>query len=183
MTGLFTGVLTKTNADTIADDPCSMVYSQLIESAMANPTVNAMVKANNVCRFDYAKNETFPIKDDISTDDLPELTLVPTNYSHVKTSSCHSTVTVIFQWQIATGDWRLSVKLFPLLHHLTVAMNHVSRDLSKLEYNGAKFFLSSRVGDGVCGIDDPTANRNIRGWSATLPITVQMKFPYYLGEQ
>ena len=150
-------------------DPFSLTFDALWNLVDSAPVFADLVLLKNRVKYNL-ETDRDPMKDKVNFADLPELTLVTTVVGSVNLhhSSCTSSFTRQYSWILATGDWRVNYKLFPVEFALACAMSNWRSVLSSLTWNGQTFIkrvdLTSAANGEICS----RRNRGIKGWTASL---------------
>jgi hypothetical protein len=158
-------------------DPFSLTFDALWNLVDSAPVFADLVLLKNRVKYNL-ETDRDPMKDKVSVADLPELTLVTTGVGSVNLhhSSCTSAFTRQYSWILATGDWRVNYKLFPVEFALACAMSNWRSVLSSLTWNGQTFIKRVDLTSAVNGESDSRRNRGIKGWTAIWSGEVQMVF-------
>lgn len=160
-------------------NPFILVYDALWTLAENSAQLTSLVKLKNRIKFNHT-GQSNPIKDEISSGDLPELVLVTTSSgANLHETSNSSRITRQYEWIISTGDTRVQGGLLEVEWALFSAMSLWYPTLTALRWpDGAidGFVKRSNILGINSGLTDPDRNRGIVGWSSIWGIEVQMHF-------
>jgi len=159
-----------------ATDPFSLVYNALWTLLEAHAEFAALVKVGNRIKFNAAGGDD-PIKDKLSSADLPEVRLLCTGTSpHVQHTSGSSSCIKFFEIQVATRSQQYTAELFPVEWEIYRAMSKWATVLSALTWNSKTFVKLARPTDGQQGVSTDDVDRGGHGWVSVWGIEVQMWF-------
>lgn len=156
-------------------DPFSTVYDALWAALEGHAGFTALVPVGNRIKF----NKPDPIKAEVSTQDLPEVRLLPASFAgNLPITSNSSRVQHQFEVQIATGSQQVKGKLFPVAWEVIRALSKWQSHLTGLTWDAGKVIRVTNVRtfsarEGVLYQD---LNRGIIGWSLNMTIDVDMFF-------
>ena len=154
------------------DNPIQQVYDAIWHLIESNEELTELVKLNNRIRFE----DRDPMKDEISTSDLPEIRLVPVGGSSSQgISSSQDRLIKRFRIDISSGTQDVS-ELFELEWRLFCALSPWQEVLYGLTLNGCKFVIACRGLSIREGITQSDLNRGIRGWSSMWECEIEMFF-------
>jgi len=158
-------------------DPFTKVYEALWELASSFEPFTNLVTLRNRISFAEEGNRT-PVKNLVSTGDLPEVILAPTGgIANLHAATNYSRIAKTYDWLISTGDLRIKEGgLFPIEFALMRAMCNWKTPLSALTWNGNTFVKRCDLTDVSEGQSDTERNRGIKGWSALWSCEVEMYF-------
>ena len=157
-------------------NPFTMVYSELWAMLMANPRFIRDVNQRNMIRFDLSGDRD-PLKDPVQVADLPEVALrAATATANVQETSSSSKVVQTYEILISSGDYRYTEILAQIEWYIWVSLIGWKSRLSALKWHDKTFCKRLNVTSVRQGLSDPTANRNIVGWSAVWAAEVEMHF-------
>lgn len=157
------------------NDPFTLVYNALW-SVMENwPPFVGMVRVGNRIKFSGELREI--IKEEVSTQDLPEVRLITMDaVPHLQRTSNSTSTLMALMWQVSTGDQRFDAMLFPLKWEMLRAMSGWEAVLGVLTWNDkvfAKLYRPQTAADGELQAD---LKRGIKGWSIIWSCTVELWF-------
>ena len=158
-------------------DPLSKVYNTLWSALESNAEFTSLVAAGN--RIKFSGTDTSPIKDNMITEDFPEVRIIPISTTpHSNRSSNSSSLVKQFAVQMLSGDQRVTANHFPLEWLIFRLMtNHVS-DLFELEWSGHKFVKNVKSTNGQDSFSMSTDLKpGIRGWISVWTCEIEMWFP------
>lgn len=157
------------------DDPFSKVYNALWETAIAHPFISQAFNLGN--RVDLNNGKRSYVKKHLTSADLPELILVPTNLKgSIHSSSSSSSCTKRYQWVITTGDYRVDRHLFPLSWAIFSSMVRCQKQVTALRWMDQPFVRRMDLVDSTDGQSAAQRESNIEGWSTVQTIEVEMHF-------
>lgn len=158
------------------DNPLTLVYNKLWELARANPDLMEWINANNQIDF----SQWIGGKTSVSTADFPELALTSqSSFSNIRSTSTSTILVKEYSWMLITGDQRMDAVYNQVQWELFRAMIPSCEELVKLTWGNAadKNFVKRAnwltSSEGSLFLDE---NRNIRGWSFSWPLEVEMHF-------
>lgn len=167
-------------------DPFTIAYNALWALAEAHAPLAALVRLGNRIKFTASAEDQIggrdPVKDTVTTADLPELRLIPSGMRlRKRAGSSGFSVERSFQWGIASGQKLLdadgnNIGLFPIEWELLRAMADVDRVMQAVEFAGSTKILHAIPVLASEGVVDADLQRNIGGWSALWQIDVEMAF-------
>lgn len=161
---------------TFDETPFDQVYTALWSLVEGRAAFDSLVKVGNRVRFDDLKTRN-PLKEQIITNDLPELLLTTSGGTfNVHATSSSASCTRRYQWVLSTGDRRLRAGLLAVEWELFRAMVDWKSQLGSLQFSGQNFVKSCELVDLTEGESDPDRNRGIEGWSAVWAADVTMYF-------
>ena len=159
------------------NDPFTMVYTALYDMLMEREDFKELIRIGNQIRFD-SDTDRDPIKENVSSNDLPEVALLVMNATEVNIHSTSSTsmITRQYGWYVATGDLRLGEYLSPIEWAIYSGMLGWQTKITALQWCGKSFVKRVNFVDVTVGFTDIEANRGIRGWSSIWNCEVEMHF-------
>lgn len=154
-------------------DPLTQVYNSLWDMLESRQAIHSMVRIGNRTKF----NIPLPLKDEVSTSDLPELRVVTSGSTpHIFRTSNSSSVVKRYEVIVITGDQRFEV-LFPLEFEILRALSTWPTKVAMLTWNSVKFVNLVRP---TTSFDDllqqEALQRGIKGWITIWSVEVQMFF-------
>ena len=153
-------------------NPIEMNYDALWQLAERRPALLNLVAPGNRIKFD----KPLPIKEEVSTADLPEMRLlIPSFKPWPFRTSNSTTMTVTYQFQIASGDWQYKTVL-NITWELILAMMTWHDVLGELEWMGVKYNKIMTMKDGSLVITQSDLNRGIKGWATLWACETEMWF-------
>ena len=161
----------------VADrDPYSLAIAGLWDILEQNSRFTALVRPGNRIRF--AGDDRDPIKEDVSTSDLPEVRIVvsaSTPRAH-RTSSSHSDL-VRLEIQVSSGDQRIDAMHLPLKWAVFCAMADAEPKLREsVVWKGQNIVKLARAVTVNEGVSRADLNRGIIGWSAVWAVELELWF-------
>ena len=154
-------------------DPFTKVYDALWFMANRNDALTTLIKLNN--RIDYAK--WIGAKDDISTADTPELSLiVDGGMWNFQYTSSHCYIMRVYSWAVTTGDFTIT-QYNRILWELCRAMTDWDRYVCPVSWDGAQVVKNANQGDLTEGTLRVEQNRGIRGWASMWSLNVEFHIP------
>jgi hypothetical protein len=157
-------------------DPFTQVHRAIAKAILADARVAEQVKANNVVTWDNTRG---PIKERLTTADLPELQLrAGTLAVNLGSKSCGTELTRAYSLVLNTGEQQLSVNLYPLEWALIGVAYRLKFEylLSGLLYKKRSFVTDCNIVSAEAGLSSADDNRGITGWTALWTLEVQMNF-------
>ena len=157
--------------------PFSMVFDALWSMLDDSHLITALVREGNKVRFN-TDNIRNPIKDAISTNDVPELILISEGSTliNLHATSCTSQINRRYSWLISTGDMRVHSSFYDVEWAVFVSMLNWKSIVSPLTFGGNTFAKKLDLIDATNGLSDPERNRGLKGWSAVWRAEVEMHF-------
>jgi len=154
---------------TFTTDPMTQVLDRLWDALGRSPAVADAVRPGN--RIKFTGTDPDPAKTALQAGDMPELAIVPGQWTFGPRSSTSRQLVQSFTVQLATGDNRLAgsaARLFPLKWAIVKAIEAAGDNLA------LPFVQSVRFGGGQDSLTDGDANRGPEGWSTVATVTVDM---------
>jgi len=160
----------------IVTDPFTAVYNELWAILLDSENFN--VKRGNLINY-IGKRD--PEKDEVATEDLPEVRLSPNGIiPHIQNTSSSSRLTVRYSIEVRSGDKRLDESHYPLIWAVYKAMRPWAtrlRALTCAENDNGTFVITGRPVDTIQeGMERGEVSRGIAGWFAIWSIEVDMWF-------
>lgn len=164
-------------------DPITLVHNALGALVKANATLvgtahtptSGLVQLENVELLDGANRD--PVRQQVREGHLPELRLIPDSVALKDVRDSHKgTITVVYRWDISTGDKRPGQNLYPILWELYRSLADWGTTLRALTWNSKAFVFDTHLRGGETTLNDQEHNRNIPGWVTLLACVVQMQF-------
>ena len=138
---------------TTPSEPLTQVYEALWSLLNASSEFSRLVKLQNRIAFTAA--------------DLPEVRLIPTELTlHQGRTSSSTSVELTFELQVATGDQRLDVELFPLAWAIIKATSNWQATMAALTWQSVAFVVQTLLSEAQIGVSQADLNRGIKGWSS-----------------
>ena len=154
-------------------DPFTKVYEILWTMAERNENLMNVIKLNN--RLKYAN--WLGAKDDISSADFPELSLiVDGGLWNFQSTSSHSTIERTYAWAITTGDFTIE-QYNCILWELCRAMVDWDRFVCAVTWQDEQVVRNANQGELTEGTLRVEQNRGIRGWASIWNINVEFMIP------
>ena len=161
----------------MATDPFTLVHNALWALLEAHQGFVNLVPANN--RIKFTGDLRAPIKDQISTADLPEVRIVPTGgEAHLKRTSNSSSVLKRWEIQVSTGDQRVDYTkgVFAVEWEILIALQDWITALKAITWTSKPFVVTAKPATVREGVTEADLNRGIKGWSALWACEVEMFF-------
>ena len=160
----------------MADNPFQIVYDSLWEMMEEDPRFS--VKEGNKIRFNDNNRE--PYKTAHSTDDYPEVMLLPeSGIGNISSTSSTSFLSKKYTWVVSTGDFRYD-QISDLEWALSAGLLAWMYRLKPLLWEGSEFVKYVNVVQTDLDIIDRTLNRaraqNITGLISIFTVEVSMHF-------
>lgn len=158
-----------------ARDPLSMVFLATWDLLEAHKPFTDLVKPRN--RIKLLGDNRDPDKEQISTEDLPEVRIIPAGGTpHLQHTSTGSSWLKRWNIQVSTGDMRVDHLLFPVAWETYRAMSKWAATMQALKWNDRTFVTLARPLQADEGISDRDLNRGIKGWHNVFAGETQMWF-------
>jgi hypothetical protein len=159
-------------------DPFSKCFAAVWAMAAESKRVCSLVRPSNQIRYDLQSDES-PDKPEISEDDLPELSLVPTTLQGgIRQNSSSSKALLRLEWWFATGQPGVANMILPLTFAVYCAMTpwpeRQETGTRPLEWRGQKYIKRIDLVDANFGLQRPEQNRGIPGWGCVWACEVEM---------
>lgn len=156
-------------------DPFTKVYAAIWGLLEKNADFCKLVDVGNRIRLDG--DDRRPNKREVSTRDLPEVRIVPTQLvPHAQRTSNSSTCELRLEVQVSTGDWRVHEQLFPLEWAIYRALVNWELELKSLTWNNRPFVqVAQSLGVNV-GRSESDIERGIQGWAGVWACMVDLWF-------
>lgn len=167
----------------VSTDPLSALYDALWAMLEAHSGLAALVRLNNRIKFSGASRA--PLKDEISTADLPEMRLIVAAVSpHIERTSNSGSMLVRLEVQIATGEQRFTeagadgvgAGLLPVIWETLRALHGWQTELASLTWNSKAYVVTCTPGVAEIGVNNLDLNRGIAGWSSVWACEVECWF-------
>lgn len=159
----------------IETDPFTQVYDALWSLPWKRKELCRLVKPGN--RITFSGQDRDPLRPEVSTANLPELTLIPiSGQPHVQATSNSSFWLARFEWQLATGDKRVNRALYRVTFELLRALANWLTVLQALKWKSKPFVVVQIPRDERIGVTERDLNRGIQGWSSLWSCEVKMFF-------
>jgi hypothetical protein len=157
------------------DDPFTVIYKATWEALENHRGFRDLVRPGNRLKLEDGDG---PIKQDISSSDLPELVLWPyTIEPMVRANSSSSEFEMTMQPRLAAGDWAPE-KLYRVLWELLVALTPWPSAINNATWEGGNMTVTYvRVEACEIGMSDDEAIRGIRGWVSLCTLRVKFWVP------
>jgi hypothetical protein len=160
----------------MATDPATLVYDSIWATLEAHSDFASLVLAGDRIKFNDAAPRD-PIKDNVLTADKPEVRLIGESTAfHFESSSSSTFWIVTYNLQVATGELRVTKKLFPVMWAAARALTNWPTTLRALTWNSKVFVHLARPITTSEGVDSVLMNRGIIGWSSIWAYEVHMHF-------
>lgn len=157
-------------------DPLTLVYETLWDLLESGERVRELVKPGN--RIKLSGKDRSPFKESVSTDDFPELTLIPSGgNASIRTTTTGCNIVQRFKVNIASGDQRATI-LLPLKFAVYTAMADWPNALKGLLWKTNKFVVNAKLLDFDDGIALSDLNRGIAALSTVMHLEVTMWFDW-----
>jgi hypothetical protein len=162
----------------IATDPLTAVHEELWLLLEDSPDFTHRMKDGN--KITYVGNRD-PEKQEISTEDLPEVRIVPGGLlPHLQWTSNSSRLTARYSIEVRSGSKDLSEAHYPLVWAVYKAMRPWAdrlRELTIAENDHGPFVMLGRPsGDVTEGIERGEVTRGVEGWFSIWVVEVDMQF-------
>ena len=146
-------------------NPLNSAYEAIITSLRDNSLIRDVIRTGNLIVFNEL---TAKPKSGISTADVPELVMYPSNIKgNLHASSSHCFLTVTWRFMISTGSYRTNIVNDCTFAVLQTLVNwHTTIKLAT--WNEVQFIKDVRLSNADLGVSNPDANRNIKGWATVL---------------
>jgi len=155
-------------------NPFVQVYNALWDLLEAHAGLTDLVPVGN--RIKMVDDNRDPIKDQISSADVPELRLVPIGGTpHIFRTSSSSSCIKRYEIQISSGHQTVEM-LYNVEWEILRAMMSWIPTLMDLTWEGKKFVKLVRPGEMPEGVTSQDLNRGIVGWSTLWACEVTMWF-------
>lgn len=156
--------------------PPAQVYDALWGLAEASVYFKSLVKLGNRIKFN---NPSWipPDKPEISTSDLPEVTLIAaSNQANLQANSSSSKLVYGYEWWIATGDVNVVRGILPVAWAVYCAMSGWSDIIPILTWKNLPFVKRFDFTNQSILLTDSDKNRGVRGFSFIWGCEVEMWF-------
>lgn len=118
-----------------------------------------------------------PVKDQVSTADLPEVRILPFGgRNHMNNSTNSTKLTRRYNIQIATGTHDVSEALYLVEFEIIRALHDWTKILKELQWSGCTFVKVFRELDIQEGASVYDLNRGIKGWSSVWSCEIELWF-------
>lgn len=152
-------------------DPITQVHNAIWELLLAHPPFADAVKEGN--RILFTGTSRGPIKDEVSTADLPEVRLVPAGAAtQLQRTSNGSSLVKRFAIQVRTGEQRVDAGLYPLEWEIYRALADWTTVLLALKWSDYCFVKLCRP----IGFAESLESNGITGWVSVWSCEVEMWF-------
>ena len=162
-----------------ADNPLTMVYSELWKIIEARSELDQLVVQGNRIRYDDRDNRD-PHKDNISTQDVPEILLASEGITgNLKSSSNGTSLQFAYGVRTTTGDLRYTDFLAQVQWMLLGSLVDIRQTLGVLTWQGKKFIESVNLESTTIGFSDLDiiqGGDRKRGWADLMRFIVSMRF-------
>jgi len=158
-------------------NPFSKVYDALWALALRSPVFVDKVKPGNRVSYSSDTNRN-PMKENLITNDMPEVALVLDGLSsgNLHASSSTSQLTRRYTFIVTTGDYRINYALLPLQWALICALAGWKETLGNLTWHGAGFVKRANITSIVEGESDSRRIAGTKGYTALWSCDVEMHF-------
>ena len=157
-------------------DPFTLVYDALWELLDSSARLRELVKAGNrinLNRYD----DRHPIKEEVSSADLPELIIIPVSGGETKQTSGARIIVQRYRIILSTGDQRVNPGIFPIKFAVICAMeNWVKYLKTGVTWRNTNPVVNARLLDASDGVSDTDMARGIKGWSSLMNLEVNFSF-------
>jgi len=156
--------------------PPAQVYDALWGLVEGSAYFQSLVKQGNRIKFN---KQSFipPDKIEISTTDVPEVTLVANqSQANLQGNSTASKLVFNYEWWISTGDVNVIRGILPVTWAIWCAMANWKNVLPLLKWSGQPFVKRYDFITGSVLLTDSEKNRGIRGFSSIWGCEVEMWF-------
>ena len=155
------------------DSPFTILYNGLWRLVERNENLADAIKKGN--RIKYENWTGF--KDNISSADLPELSLIVEGGSiNFQSTSSHSTIMRTYTWVLTYGGFQVT-GYNNLLFELVKGLVDWDSVICGLLWQSEQFVTKAALASFEEGTLNVQNNRGIRGWSAMLQLEVEMNIP------
>ncbi len=161
-----------------APNPLTLLYTGLwdILEARSEMTEGLVVEGNRI-RYDKDRD---PHKDNISTQDVPEILIAPEGLSgNLKSSSSSTSIVQAFGVRSSTADFRYNEFLAQVQWLLFGTLIDWRNNLGLLQWQGKSFVTSVQLITTTIGfsdIDEIQGDERKRGWADLMQFDVGMMF-------
>lgn len=158
-------------------EPFTLVYRALFDLALRHPSFVSLVKIGNRVSFAVDDNRD-PIKQNVITADMPEVTLITEGMSaaNIHQTSSTSSIRRRYSFIIVTGDYRVNYALYPVEWYLFCAMVGWKTTLGNLTWHGATFVKNANLVSLTEGESDSRRIKGTKGWTSIWSVDVEMHF-------
>jgi len=157
-------------------DPITQVYNALWALLETHTPFTQLVALKN--RIKYTGINRDPEKEQVLTEDLPEVRIVPTDTTpHLQATSSTTKILKKFRIEVASGDQRVDAGLFAIEWEIYRALLGWQTTLMALKWNDKAYVVNCRpstVKDGLMRQSD--IERGVRSWVSIWECEVEMYF-------
>ena len=161
-------------------DPYTKALEALWAILEARSDFTSLVRPSNRIKFTSIGTRRSPIKEQVSTADLPEVRIIVTgSQPAARGSSCSAFDMATYEVQVSSGDQRLDDPHLPLKWAIMRAMlreRTILETLQALTWNGRRFVVGIKPTSVREGVTEADLNRGIHGWAGVWAIDVEMAF-------
>ena len=156
-------------------NPFSLVYSEIVTGLKASTSLRDLCKEQNIIGFESKRN---PIRSNVQTGNLPELTLMCNGNISGNISATSSSTMFKREYEliIATGDVRLVEVQEPVEFICCCILTNWPDLIGKLQWRDKPFVKALYFTQSDNGVSDSKANRGINGWNSVLTFNVDLYF-------
>lgn len=157
-------------------NPFVKVFNALWDLLEADPEFTARVPIGNRVKYNIADDRQ-PLKQDITTQDLPEVAIVfTTGSTNIPDTSSSSKIIGNYQLIVNTGDYRIN-EFMNVLNWIVVCNFARWREvLLSLTWKDQAFITRVSPVNITMGESDPQRNRGIKGWTTLWAVEIEMHF-------
>jgi hypothetical protein len=158
-------------------DPLTQVFNAQWTLLENSETFKALVPVGNRIKFNQDTVRS-PEKREGITADYPEVRIIPMGGLYQLTvSSSHTRFTKRFQVQVATGDRRVHLYLYPLEIAIIAALSKWPTVMLPMTWKGHGFFTLFELGEAPEGRRETDVLQGVEGWSAMMATKATLHIP------
>ena len=157
-------------------DPFTLVHDALWKLLESGSRFRDLVKTGNrikLTRFNVRK----PMKEQVGTADLPEITIIPVDGGETKQTSGARIIVQRYRIVISSGEQRVNPGIFPIKFAVICAMEDwIKYLMTGITWRTTNPVVNARLIGNTDGASDSDIARGIEGWSSLMNLEVHFSF-------
>lgn len=157
-------------------DPFTLVHDKLWELLESGSRFRQLVKSGNRIKLSRF-NDRKPMKEQVQTADLPEVTIIPVSGNQILQTSGARIIAQVYRIVISSGEQRINPGIFPIKFAILCAMQDwVKYLMTGITWRTTNPVVNAKLTGDTDGASDSDLARGIEGWSTLMNLEVWFSF-------